>query len=125
MKRSIVIFVALLVVASGLVAALTFAVYGYPLVTGALEAWIGVLALMALTVLAEGLGVRVTGPALFSVSLIPIVATVPLFGPSVAVASTAGSQVIARFFLQKQHPVKSTFNVAQLTLAVGFGSMVY
>jgi putative nucleotidyltransferase with HDIG domain len=108
-----------------MVAALTFALHGYPAVAGAPEAWIGVLVLMALTVLAEGLGVRVTGPALFSVSLIPIVATVPLFGPSVAVASTAISQVVARFFLQKQHPVKSTFNVAQLTFAVGLGALVY
>jgi putative nucleotidyltransferase with HDIG domain len=81
---------------------------------------------MVLTVIGEGLGVRYGGGrALFSVSLIPTVATVPLFGPAVAVAATAVSQALARPILQKQPPVKAIFNVAQLTLAVGLGSVVY
>jgi putative nucleotidyltransferase with HDIG domain len=81
---------------------------------------------MVLTVVGEGLGVRYGGGrALFSVSLIPTVATVPLFGPAIAVASTAVSQALARPILQKQPPVKAIFNVGQLTLAVGLGSVVY
>jgi putative nucleotidyltransferase with HDIG domain len=88
--------------------------------------WAGIVSLMALTVAGEGFGVRYGGGrALFSVSLIPTVATVPLFGPAVAVASTAVSQALARPILQKQPPLKATFNVAQLTLAVGLGSVVY
>ncbi len=81
---------------------------------------------MALTVVSDSIGVRVSaGRAVFSVSLIPIVAIVPLFGPAVAVVSTAASQGIARVLILKQHPVKSLFNVAQLTLAIGLGSLVY
>ena len=98
----------------------------YPVSMPTFQAWAGVIALMALTVVGEGLGVRYGGGrALFSVSLIPIVATVPLFGPAVAVASTATSQAVARHFLQKQPPIKAVFNVAQTTLAIGLGSVVY
>ncbi len=125
MKRSIFIFVFVVTAAAVAAALLTFSIHGYPVFSGGLEAWIGLVVLMALTVAAEGLGVQVTGPALFSVSLIPIVAIVPLFGPSVAVTATAICQIIARFGLQKQHYLKSIFNVGQLTLAVSFGSIVY
>jgi putative nucleotidyltransferase with HDIG domain len=98
----------------------------YPISIDSLGAWGGVLALMALTIIGEGLGVRYgAGRALFSVSLIPTVATVPLFGPSIAIASTAVSQALARSVIQKQPPVKSVFNVAQLTLAIGLGAVVY
>jgi putative nucleotidyltransferase with HDIG domain len=81
---------------------------------------------MTLTTVAEGLGVGVSaGRAVFSVSLIPTVATVPLFGPAVAVVSTAISHILAQFLLLKKPPVKAVFNVSQLTLAVGVGSVVY
>jgi putative nucleotidyltransferase with HDIG domain len=81
---------------------------------------------MVLTLLAEGLGVRMSaGRAVFSVALIPTVAIVPLFGPSVAVASTALSHLVAQTIILKKHPVKAAFNVSQLTLAIGVGSVVY
>jgi putative nucleotidyltransferase with HDIG domain len=81
---------------------------------------------MLLTTVAEGLGVGVsTGRVFFSVALIPTVATVPLFGPAVAILSTTTSRVFAQVVLLKKPPIKAVFNVAQLTLAIGLGSIVY
>ena len=124
MKRSILAYVFLVVVAATTVAALVLPIYPIPLV--GIRAWTAIAALMILTVVAEGLGVRISaGRAVFSVSLIPTVATVPLFGPAVAVASTAISQAIAQFLVLKHHPIKAIFNVAQLSLAIGCGAVVY
>jgi putative nucleotidyltransferase with HDIG domain len=65
------------------------------------------------------------GRAVFSVALIPTVAIVPLYGPSVAVLATALSHLVAQAIILKKHPVKAAFNVSQLTLAIGVGSVVY
>lgn len=124
MTRSLRAYVGVVAATSAVIAALILRHYPLPVV--GVMGWAGILSLMALTVAGEGLGVRYGGGrALFSVSLIPTVATVPLFGPAVAVASTAISQAFARPILQKQPALKATFNVAQLTLAVGLGSVVY
>lgn len=124
MSRTLQAYVGLVALISAVIA--TVILTHYPLSLSGVMGWAGILSLMALTVAGEGLGVRYGGGrALFSVSLIPTVATVPLFGPAVAVASTAVSQAFARPILQKQPAVKATFNVAQLTLAVGLGSVVY
>jgi len=124
MSRSLKIYVTFVAITAAAVAAAILA--NYPVMLAGFRPWGGVVALMALTIVGEGLGVRYGGGrALFSVSLIPTVATVPLFGPAVAVASTAISQAIARPVLQKQPLVKAVFNVSQLTLAIGLGSVVY
>jgi hypothetical protein len=124
MKRSILAYVLLVVAAAATVAVLI--VPRYPMPVEGFKAWSGIAALMALTVVAEGLGVRISaGRAVFSVSLIPTVATVPLFGAAVAVISTAASQAVAQFLVLKHHPVKAIFNVAQLSLAIGCGAVVY
>lgn len=124
MKPSIVAYVLLVLVAALAVAVLVVPLH--PIELSGVRAWTGIAALMALTILAEGLGVRISaGRAVFSVSLIPTVATVPLFGPSVAVLSTAVSQTIAQFVVLKHHPIKAIFNVSQLSFAIAFGGAVY
>lgn len=124
MRRRLLTYVTTVALTAAVVAVVILVLY--PISIDSLGAWGGVLALMALTIIGEGLGVRYgAGRALFSVSLIPTVATVPLFGPSIAIASTAVSQALARSVIQKQPPVKSVFNVAQLTLAIGLGAVVY
>jgi len=124
MSRGLLAYVALIGIAAIVLAVATL--LHYPLQFAGYKPWHGVVALMALTVMAEGLGVRIAaGQAVFSVGLIPIVATVPLFGPSVALASTAVSQVLARAFLQRQSRLKAVFNTSQFTLAIGLGSVVY
>jgi putative nucleotidyltransferase with HDIG domain len=100
MSRGLVAYVTLIGVLAIALAVATL--LHFPMQFVGFKPWHGVVALMALTVIAEGLGVRIAaGQAVFSVGLIPIVATVPLFGPSVAVASTAVSQAFARTVLQK------------------------
>jgi putative nucleotidyltransferase with HDIG domain len=124
MRRGLIAFVSIVGIAAALVTAMIL--IQFPVHVTGFRPWHGVAALMLLTVVAEGLGVRIAaGQAVFSVSLIPIVATVPLFGPSVAVASTALSQAIARTVLQKQPRLKAVFNVSQFSLAVGLGAVVY
>lgn len=124
MSRSIRAYVAIVVVAAAVVG--VWILSQYNVVLAGVGAWGGVVALMALTVAGEGFGVRYGGGrALFSVSLIPTVATVPLFGPAVAVCATAISQAVARPLIQKQPLIKAAFNVSQLTLAIGLGSVVY
>jgi putative nucleotidyltransferase with HDIG domain len=124
MSRGLVAYVTLIGVLAIALAVATL--LHFPMQFVGFKPWHGVVALMALTVIAEGLGVRIAaGQAVFSVGLIPIVATVPLFGPSVAVASTAVSQAFARTVLQKQPRLKAAFNVAQFTLAIGLGSLLY
>jgi putative nucleotidyltransferase with HDIG domain len=87
-------------------------------------AWAGVLVLLVLTVAGEVLGVR-TGRAIFSVSLIPTVSMVPLFGPSVAIVSTLISRTIAHAFILRKKPIKWIFNVCQFTISIGVASVVY
>jgi putative nucleotidyltransferase with HDIG domain len=124
MKRPLLSYVSLVAIAALAVAVLVVPNYAIPL--NDLKAWSGVAALMLLTVGAEGMGVRISaGRAVFSVSLIPTVATVPLFGPAVALLSTAVSQTVSQFVVLKQKPVKAVFNVAQLSLAIGCGAVVY
>ncbi len=97
----------------------------YPIELSGVRSWAGVVALMALAVAGEEFGIRYSsGKVVFSVSLIPTVATVPLFGPAVAVVFTFIAQLIARILL-KQPLLKSIFNISQFTLAIGFGSVVY
>jgi len=122
MTRSIAAFVALVALAA---AALSGAiVWHFPIELSGPKAWGGVLALMSLTVLGEALGVR-TGRAIFSVSLIPTVTTVPLFGPSVAVLSTLVARTMAHAVLLKTKPVKWVFNVCQFAISIGLGSVVF
>lgn len=124
MKRSLLAYVTVVAIAAAVVAGLILTHYSIAL--SGPKAWSGVVALMALTLVAEGLGVRMSaGRAVFSVALIPTVAMVPLFGPAVAVASTAISHLVAQTVLLRKHPVKAVFNVSQLTLAIGLGSVIY
>lgn len=122
MTRGVTAYVALVVVAalvlSGAVVLL------FPVELSGFTPWAGVIALLLLTVAGEALGVR-TGRAVFSVSLIPTVTTVPLFGPCVAVVSTLVARTIAHAFILRTKPIKWIFNVCQFTLAIGLGSLVY
>ncbi len=126
MRRSLLLFVLAVAVAALAVAVLVFGLYGYPVVTDDLRSWGGLFLLMGVTVGAEVAAIRfLIGRASLSIALIPIVATVPLFGPAVAVAATAISEGVAHFLLVKGERVKSVFNTGQFTLAIALGSLVY
>lgn len=128
MKRRTELYVLAVAITSIGVAIYIFASYGLPIVKGGFQSYAGLALLMALTAAAEGTAMRFSagrGRAGLSTALIPIVTTVPLFGPSVAVASTAVAEAVGCFALKKQPPIKSLFNTAQITLAIGLGSVVF
>jgi len=54
-----------------------------------------------------------------------MVTTVPLFGPSVAVLSGLVCRPLAQAIRLRREPIKWIFNVAQFTLAIGLGAVVY
>ena len=120
-------YVAVVAVSAAAVLVLVFSLYGFPVVTGGLRAWSGLIILMTLIAAGEGLAIQFqAGRAGLSVASIPIVATVPLFGPSIAIASTALSELIGHFvFRRNRHLIKRIFNTAQFTLAIGVGSIIY
>lgn len=125
MRQSLLIFVTGVAVAALAAGALVFGLYGYPVVPDDVRSWGGLFLLMAVTVGAEVAAIRfLIGRASLSIALIPIVATVPLFGPSVAVAATAASEGVAHFVVKRER-IKSVFNTAQFTLAIALGSLVY
>ncbi|UCC31556.1 MAG: HD domain-containing protein [Phycisphaerales bacterium] len=96
----------------------------YPVVLPDSKAWSGVVALTLLTLAGEAFGVR-AGKAIFSISLIPTVSMVPLFGPAVAVVTTLVSRLFAHALILRTKFIKWLFNVGQFTLAIGLGSVVF
>jgi putative nucleotidyltransferase with HDIG domain len=122
MRRAIIPFVVVVVIAA--VALVVTVVLRFPINLDGSDAWLGLATLMALTVLGDAIGVR-AGRAVFSVSLIPMVTTVPLFGPSVAVLSGLICRPLAQAIRVRREPIKWIFNVAQFTLAIGLGAVVY
>lgn len=124
-KTRVKAFVALVAVAAVALVVVSFAFYWPPTVEAGWKSWAGLAALIAVVVAAEFAGIRFSaGRVILSAGLIPIVATVPLFGPAVAVGATAMSEAVARLTL-KEPPIKLIFNTAQLTVAIGFGAIVY
>lgn len=124
MKRGLIAYVSAVALAATLLAVLIL--LHDPIDLHGLKAWSGVAALIALTVLGEGLGVRaIAGQATFSVGLIPTVAMVPLFGPTVALTSRVISLILAQGLILKWPRIKWVFNSAQLSIAIGLASLVY
>ncbi len=122
MRRKLVSFVSIVTVGA-LVLAVAI-VMRFPIEVSGVDAWAGVVALTVLTVLGDAMGMR-SGRAVFSVSLIPTVTTVPLFGPAVAVLSTLISRIIAQGLMLRRESIKWAFNASQFALAIGVGSIVY
>jgi putative nucleotidyltransferase with HDIG domain len=122
MTRGLIAYVTIVTAAAlGLAATVIFL---YPVNLNEIDAWLGVVALTLLTLAGEALGVR-TGRAVFSISLIPTVSMVPLFGPTVAVVATLVSRLFAHALLLRTKFIKWMFNVAQFTLAIGLGSVAF
>ncbi len=109
------------------VMAYVFNTYGAPIVSGGFTSWAGLAVLIGIAAAGERLAIQFqSGRAGLSVASIPIVAMVPLFGPSVATAATAFSELAGHFLLRRNRLlIKQVFNTAQFTIAIGLGSIVY
>jgi len=122
MKRGLIAYVTLVAVAA--VTLTVCVLFVYPVHLTGFKGWAGFATFMILTFAGDAFGVR-TGKAVFSVSLIPTVSTVPLFGPAVAVISSVIARPLAQAVRLKSDPIKWIFNSSQFTLAIGLGAVVY
>jgi putative nucleotidyltransferase with HDIG domain len=122
MTRGLIAYVIAVAAAAVILAAAVVVLY--PVELDDAKGWYGIIALTVLTVAGETLGVR-TGRAVFSISLIPTVSMVPLFGPAAAVLTTLISRLFAHALLLRTKTIKWSFNVAQFTLAIGLGALVF
>ena len=87
----------------------------------------GAAAFAGVALLAEGLAIDFGKgrQARSSLSFIPLLACAMLFPPVIAVTITFVVIATSNFALRKQDSVKGLFNVAQVVIAVGVGSLVY
>lgn len=91
------------------------------------QSWgIAFLTLVALAVFSGALALRRTaGGTTTSLDFIPQLGSLFILGPSGAVFVTAVSEAFSQLLLEDKRPLKSFFNVAQLTGAAAFAGLVY
>jgi len=89
--------------------------------TLSLASAVGLAVLVGMAVFSEGAAVRLSvggqGSGSTSVTFIPLLASVQLFGPSAAVLLIAVSVLFAEFVVQRKAVERALFNVAQLIIA--------
>ena len=88
----------------------------------------GLIALVLLGLVSESLSVRtaVTGSGgTFTITFIPLLTGVILFGPDVAVLLFLSVGVVAEFAVHKKPAVKATFNSAQYVISASLGGFAY
>lgn len=84
------------------------------------------LTLVALAVFSGALALRRTEEGTTtSLDFIPQLGALFILGPSGAVLVTAVSETVSQLFLDDKRPLKSLFNIAQLTVAAALAGLVY
>lgn len=89
---------------------------------------LGLAGLIAIGVLSEGLAIGLTvgaSASTSSITFLPLLAGVQLFGPAAGVLLVALTQVIGEFGFRRKEPLRATFNVAQMILATSVGGWVF
>jgi putative nucleotidyltransferase with HDIG domain len=110
--------------ASGLVYILEVQADVYALIAGDLA---GILCFLAVALLSEALAIDFgTGrQARSSLAFLPFLSCAILFEPAVSILVVASVIAISNFVLRRQQLIKGLFNVSQVVLAVGLGSLIY
>ena len=88
----------------------------------------GLIALVILGLVSESLSVRtaVSGTGgTFTITFIPLLTGVILFGPDVAVLLFLSVGIVAEFAVHKKPALKATFNSAQYVISASFGGLAY
>ena len=86
----------------------------------------GLAGLVLIGVLSEALAIGIsvgTGASTSSITFLPLLAAVQLFGPAAAVILVTVTQVFGEFVVRSKGPVKGTFNVAQAVLGTSVGGV--
>jgi len=91
-----------------------------------LKGWV---ALLVMGLLSEGLAIRVDlagrKEGNSSVTFIPLLASVQLFGPTSAVVLMATTGGFGEFFVRRKERIRAVFNVAQWTVAASVGGLAF
>ena len=93
--------------------------------SSALLGWAG---LIAIGVLSEALAIGLSvwaGASTSSITFLPLLAAVQLFGPAAAVVLVTVTQLFGEFVVRSKGPVKGTFNVAQAVLGTSVGGWFF
>lgn len=88
----------------------------------------GLLALAVISLLSESLAIRLTvgkSAGNSSITFIPLLASVQLFGPASAVLLMGFTGVLVEFLVRRNHLVKGLFNSAQLIVATFAAGMAF
>lgn len=91
-------------------------------------AFIGLAGLIAIGVLSEGLAIGLSvgaGSSTSSITFLPLLAGVQLFGPAAAILLITTTQVFGEFVVRRKDPIKGTFNVAQAVLGTVIGGWCF
>jgi len=92
------------------------------------HALIGLGLLTAIGLVSEGTALRLTlsrGKATSSVTFLPLLACVLLFGPTAAVVFYLLNGLLAEFFIRKKDPLRATFNASQYVLSTAVAGWVF
>ena len=92
------------------------------------EAWLGLLALITLGLLSESLSltIKVGGNSgSSSITFLPLLACVLLFGPVPALALHVTTGVFGELIIRRTEPIKTVFNIGQFTLSTVLAGFVF
>ena len=93
-----------------------------------LNALMGAMVLTLLGIISESLAISVRvgdSSGTSSVTFIPLLTCVLLFGPPAAVVLVGISGVVGEFLIRKKEPIRGIFNISQWLLGVAAGGAVY
>lgn len=88
----------------------------------------GLFGLIGIGVLSEGLAIRLAvgvGTSTSSITFLPLLAGVQLFGPAAGMLLAAITQIFGEFVVRRKPATKGWFNVAQLILATAIGGVAF
>lgn len=118
-------FIAAMCVAAMVAASMTEWGALFELPTGSL---LGFAALVGMGLMSESLAVRLTvgnTAGNTSITFIPLLASVQLFGPAAAVALMATTGAFGETIIRKKEPVRALFNIAQWTFSSAVAGWVF
>jgi putative nucleotidyltransferase with HDIG domain len=88
----------------------------------------GLVALIALGLLSESLSLRTASEGsegTFTITLVPLLASVLIFGPAPTILFMGISGAVAEFFYHRKPVLKASFNVGQYIVAAGLAGWTY
>jgi putative nucleotidyltransferase with HDIG domain len=87
---------------------------------------VGLVGLIAIALLSESLAIGLSvGGGKSSITFLPLLASVQLFGPAGGIALIVPTMVFAEFVIRRKDLMRGTFNVAQAVVATAIAGMAF